>query len=100
MLDMRVKAPELLDGNTMREAGMKSKGPRREEKVPEARAVNPRHKGANLSDVARALMRPKDPKIRRTLEERRSGGRAGASGRHSRVSLWRILGCYLGLLPA
>lgn len=48
MLDMRVKAPELLDVNTVREAGMKSNGPK-------------------LSDVARALMRPKDPKIRRTL---------------------------------
>ena len=42
---------------------------RDEVKVPDVRAVNPRYKGAKMSDVARALMRPKDPKVRRALEE-------------------------------
>ena len=46
---------------------------RDESKVPDARAVNPRYKGANLSDVARALMRPKDPKIREAIERKRRG---------------------------
>ena len=44
---------------------------RNEGKVPDARAVNPRYKGAKLSDMARALMRPKDPKVRKALEKRR-----------------------------
>ena len=44
---------------------------RDEGKVPDAPAVNPRYKGAKLSDVARALMRPKDPKVREALEKRR-----------------------------
>ncbi len=38
--------------------------------VPDVRAVNPRYKGAKLSDVVRALMRPKDPKVREALEQR------------------------------
>ena len=46
---------------------------RRDEiKVPDAWAVNPRYKGAKMSDVARALMRPKDPKIREALERKRT----------------------------
>ena len=44
---------------------------RDEVKVPDVRAVNPRYKGAKLSDVARALMRPKDPKVHKALEKRR-----------------------------
>ena len=38
--------------------------------VPNVQAVNLRYKGAKLSDVARALMRPKDPKVRKALEKR------------------------------
>lgn len=34
----------------------------------DVRAVNPRYRNAKMSDVARALMRPKDPKVRRVLE--------------------------------
>lgn len=45
---------------------------RDEVKVPDIRAVNPRYKGAKLSDVARALMRPKDPKIREAIERKRN----------------------------
>ena len=41
---------------------------RDEVQVSDMRAVNPRYKGAKLRDVARALMRPKDPKA---LEKRR-----------------------------
>ena len=40
---------------------------RRKKRPPDVRAVNPRYKGAKMSDVARALMRPKDPKVRRAL---------------------------------
>ena len=40
------------------------------DKMPAVRSVNPRYQGAKMSDVARALLRPKDPKIRRALEER------------------------------
>ena len=36
--------------------------------VPDVRAVNPRYKRAKMSDVARALIRPKDPKVREALE--------------------------------
>ncbi len=43
---------------------------RDESGVPDVRAVNPRYKGAKLSDVARALMRPKDPKVREALRQR------------------------------
>ena len=44
---------------------------RRDEiKVPDAWAVNPHYKGAKISDVARALMRQKDPKVREILERR------------------------------
>ena len=43
---------------------------RDEGKVPDVRAVNPRYKAAKMSDVARALMRPKDPKVRKILERR------------------------------
>ena len=39
-------------------------------KVPDVWAVNPRYKGAKLSDVARALMRQKDPNVRKILEHR------------------------------
>ena len=59
----------------MREMGMKFKGPIREEMAPDVRAVNPHYKGAELSDVARALMRAKDPKSRRTPAERRKSRR-------------------------
>ena len=45
---------------------------RRDEiQVSDMRAVNPRYKGAKMSDVARALMRPKDPKVHKALEKRR-----------------------------
>ena len=43
---------------------------RDEVKVPDVWAVNPGYKGAKISDVARALMRPKDPKVREILERR------------------------------
>ncbi len=43
--------------------------------MPDAVSVNPRYKGAKLSDVARALLRPKDPKVRKVLEERRETDR-------------------------
>ena len=43
---------------------------RDEVKVPDVWAVNPRYKGAKISDVARALMRQKDPKVREILERR------------------------------
>ena len=38
--------------------------------VPDVRSVNPRYKGAKMSDMARALMRPQDPKVREILERR------------------------------
>ena len=41
-------------------------------KVPDVWAVNPRYKGAKISDVARALMRQKDPKIREAIERKRN----------------------------
>ena len=50
---------------------------RDEVKVPDVRAVNPRYKGAKMSDVARALMRPKNPKVREALEHQRSEKEAG-----------------------
>ena len=37
--------------------------------VPDVRSVNPRYKGAKMSDVARALMRPKDPNVQKVLEQ-------------------------------
>ena len=49
----------------------------RDGQVPDVRAVNPRYKGAKLSDVARALMRPKNPKVREALEHQRSEKDAG-----------------------
>ena len=36
--------------------------------MPDAVAINPRYKGAMMSDVARALVT--DPKVRERLEER------------------------------
>ena len=45
---------------------------RNEVRAPDVRAVNPRYKGAKLSDVARALMRPKDPKVREIPERQRT----------------------------
>ena len=50
---------------------------RDEVKVPDVWAVNPGYKGAKISDVARALMRPKDPKVREALEHQRSEKEAG-----------------------
>ena len=47
-------------------------------KVPDVWAVNPGYKGAKISDVARALMRPKDPKVREALE------RQGVSSKEDR----------------
>ena len=41
------------------------------EEMPDVKAVNPRYKGAKLSDVARALMRPRDPKVREALDRAR-----------------------------
>ena len=40
--------------------------------VPDLWAVNPHYKGAKMSDVARALMRQKDPKVRKILERQRT----------------------------
>lgn len=37
----------------------------------DVQAVNPRYRGAWMSDVARALMRPKDPKVAAIIEARR-----------------------------
>ena len=37
----------------------------------DVQAVNPRYKGAWMSDVALALMRPKDPKVAAIIEARR-----------------------------
>lgn len=37
-------------------------------KMPDVRAINPRYKGAKMSDVARAMVT--DPKVRARLEER------------------------------
>ena len=71
MPDTRAEDAELLGSNIMREVGMKFKGPDSEEKAPDMRAVKPHYKGAELSDMARALMRTKDPKSRRTPEEMR-----------------------------
>lgn len=71
MPDTRAEDAELLGSNIMREMGMKFKGSYREEKTPDMRAVKPHYKGAELSDMARALMRAKDPKSRRTPEEMR-----------------------------
>ena len=34
----------------------------------DVRAVNPRYQNAKMSDVARAVMRPKDPKVRGVIE--------------------------------
>ena len=41
------------------------------ETLPNPSAVNPRYKGARMSDVARALVT--DPKVRARLEERWKG---------------------------
>ena len=41
-------------------------------KVPDVWAVNPGYKGAKISDVARALMRPKDPNVREAIERKRN----------------------------
>ena len=45
----------------------------------DVRAVNPRYGTAKLSDVAKALMRPKDPDVRAKLEGRRSVTRGKVS---------------------
>ena len=45
--------------------------------VPDVRSVNPRYKGAKMSDMARALMRPQDPKVREAIEHQRSEKEAG-----------------------
>ncbi|MCY3699907.1 MAG: hypothetical protein OXH46_09780 [Gemmatimonadetes bacterium] len=37
----------------------------------DVQAVNPRYKGAWMSDVALALVRPKDPKAAAIIEDRR-----------------------------
>ena len=36
--------------------------------MPDVRAVNPRYQGMRLSDAARILTRPKDPRARETLD--------------------------------
>lgn len=33
------------------------------------RAVNPRYRGLRMSDIARAILRPKDRKVRERLEQ-------------------------------
>jgi len=38
----------------------------------DVQAVNPRYKGAWMSDVVRALVRPTDPKVAAIIEARRS----------------------------
>ena len=45
---------------------------RNEVRAPDVRAVNPRYQGAKMSDVARALMRPKEPKVREALERKKN----------------------------
>ena len=46
MPDTQAEDAELLGGNIMREVGMKFKGPDREEKAPDVRAVKPHYKVA------------------------------------------------------
>ena len=61
--------------------------------VPDVRSVNPRYKGAKLSDVARALMRPKDPKVREihlNAARRPSRSRAAPDSRHMTVNVGLI----------
>lgn len=46
-------------------------------KLLDVQSVNPRYRGAKMSDVARPLMRPKDPKVLAALERlRRRKGRS------------------------
>ena len=49
--------------------------PFRKRKPFDVRTVNPRYGRAKMNDVARALMRPKDPRVREELENRRSVAR-------------------------
>lgn len=44
--------------------------------LPNPQATNPYYRGARMSDVARALMRPKDPKVREALARVRKESRA------------------------
>ena len=88
MPDTRAEDAELLDGNIMRETGIEFKGPRREAKALEVRTVNPHHKGAKLSGVARALNAREG--LQRSVGHQRRGGRAGVSVLHSRV--WQFSG--------
>ena len=68
---------------------------RRDEiQVSDMRAVNPRYKGAKMSDVARALMRPKDPKVQQgtgkaaqKLGREERGLRRGSKSR--RIGGWK-----------
>ena len=39
--------------------------------MPDPQATNPYYRGARMSDMARALMRPKDPEVRDALERAR-----------------------------
>lgn len=45
----------------------------------DVRAVNPRYGRSKMSDVARALMHPKDPTVREKLEARQSVTREKAT---------------------
>lgn len=42
------------------------------EKPFDVQAINPRYRGAMMSDVVRALFRPVDPKVRERIASRRS----------------------------
>ena len=44
---------------------------KQEEEPFDVQAVNPRYKGTWMSDIALALMRPKDPKVAAIIEARR-----------------------------
>ena len=52
---------------------------RKKRKPFDVRAVNPRYGRAKISDVARALTHPKDPKVRAALEQLR--GRSFTEGK-------------------
>lgn len=44
----------------------------------DVQSVNPRYGTAKMSDVARALLRPKDPKVRAALEKAQQEARGKA----------------------
>ncbi|MDE2654914.1 MAG: hypothetical protein OXI71_14005 [Gemmatimonadota bacterium] len=44
----------------------------KQEELPDFEAVNPRYAGKKGSDMARVLLRPKDPKVREALDRART----------------------------